>query len=119
MEVYRHTEETNKRNYCVVVYIRRKTGKIGLVVNIHDEAHIRDYWKNNEEPDYSILEVKPIKNVSAYLYFQYWMRLPRTEKTEEQRQKKFDFYKYVCGADLSDKYRGVEFITEIKESKVA
>lgn len=113
MEVYRHEEESKNRNYCAVVFVQNKTGKIGLIVNIHDEKHIRDYWKQNEEPHYSILEVKPIKNVKAYLYFQYWDKLPRAYKTEEQRIKKFDFYKYVLGAELSDKYRGKETIQEL------
>ena len=39
----------------------------------------------------------------------------KAEKTEQQREKKFDFYKYVVGADLSLKYRGKEWMWEVEE----
>lgn len=113
MECYRHLPSKSDK-YCVVIFVKNDTGKIGLVVNTSDEENIRNYWKYNEK-NYTILEVKPIQNIQAFQYFQYWMKLPRVFKTEDQRRKKFDFYKYVCGADLSDKYRGIEFISEIKE----
>lgn len=114
MESYRHEIEENDK-YCAVIFVNNKNGKLGLCYNIHDENFIRDYWKNNEEPFYSIVEVKPITNVTALKYFQYWMLIPKAYKTEDQRNKKFDFYKYVVGADLSLKYRGKEFIGEIGE----
>ena len=117
MECYRH-EPSKSDKYCVVIFVKNDTGKIGLVVNTSDEENIKNYWKDNEK-GYTVLEVKPITNIRAFQYFQYWMRLPRVFKTEDQRKKKFDFYKYVCGADLSDKYRGAEFVSEVqKESEV-
>ena len=61
------------------------------------------------------IKVKPITNVTALKYFQYWQIIPKAEKTEQQREKKFDFYKYVVGADLSLKYRGKEWMWEVEE----
>jgi len=112
MESYRHE---NTDNYCAVIYRNNKTGKLGLCYNIHDEKFIRKYWHDNEYPAYSVVEVKPITNVVALKYFQYHCTIPKAEKTEYQREKKFDFYKYVCGADLSLKYRGKENISEVEE----
>lgn len=113
MESYRHEPITDK--YCAVIFRNNKTGKLGLCYNIHDEHFIRNYWLHNEYPAYSVLEVKPIKNLSAFKYYQYWERVPKAYKTEDQRRKKFDFYKYVCGCDLSDKYRGKETIYEVED----
>lgn len=115
MESYRH-ESTEK--YCAVIYMKDSTGELGLCYNIHDEKFIRNYWKHNEK-GYTILEIKPIKNITALHYFQYWELLPKAYKTGNQKRKKFDFYKYVLGADLSLKYRDKEFIEEVNESEVA
>ena len=112
MESYRHE---NTDNYCAVIYRNNKNDKLSICYNIHDEKFIREYWASTEEPNYSIVEVKPITNVTALKYFQYWQIIPKAEKTEQQREKKFDFYKYVVGADLSLKYRGKEWMWEVEE----
>ena len=113
-ECYRH--DINNEYYAVV-FLEHKTGKIRITRNIGTVESITDYWNNNEVPNFSILELKPIKNVSALLYFDYWNKLPKRAITKEQKQKKFDFYKYVLGADLSDKYRGVSTLQEVKDNK--
>ena len=61
MESYRHEPITDK--YCAVIFRNNKTGKLGLCYNIHDEHFIRNYWLHNEYPAYSVLEVKPFRQV--------------------------------------------------------
>ena len=79
MESYRH-ENTDK--YCAVIYRNNKNDKLSICYNIHDEKFIREYWANTEEPNYSIVEVKPITNVTALKYFQYWQIIPKAEKED-------------------------------------
>lgn len=112
MEVYRH-EITD--SYCALIFMNKKTGKLGLVYNSNTEQHIRDYWRHNEK-DYELLEVKPINNVVSLKYFIYWNKMPVAYNTSEQRCRKFDFFKYVCEADLSDKYRDKVNVNEVKEN---
>ena len=109
MESYRHDIVDQ---YCAVVFKKDKTGELGLVHNMHNPSFIRDYWEHNEK-GYTILEIRPIQNLRALKYFVYWDLLPKAYKTSQQRRKKFDFFKYVLGADLSDKYRDVENISEL------
>ena len=112
MEIYRHD---NKEKFCAVIFMHNKTGKLGLVHNNGDEASIRTQWSHNEK-DYRIVEVKPITNVAAMNFFIYWNKTPKAYNNSEHRRMKFDFFKYICGADLSDKYRDVENIKEVKEN---
>lgn len=111
MEAYRHNSTDS---FCAVIFKNKKTGKIGLVHNIHNEQHVRDWWRNNEK-NYEILEIKEITNISALKYFVYYDNYPVAYNTQEQRLKKFDFFKYVLGADLSEKYRGVSNVSEIED----
>lgn len=97
--------------YCAVVFKNNKTGKIGLVYNSGYKKTIKDYWKKNEK-GYTILEVKEIKNTKALKFFVFWGKFPKAYYTEEQMIYKFDFLKYVCGAELSEKYRGLKNINE-------
>ena len=101
MESYRHKITDS---YCAVIFANKKTGKLGLVYNFNTEQFVREWWLTNEKND-EVLEVKPITNVVALKYFIYWNKIPAAYNTSDQRCKKFDFFKYVLGADLSDKYR--------------
>lgn len=111
MEVYRHE---NQDQYCVIIFKNSRTGKIDIVHNYGDESRIRRYWKLCE-PNYDVLEVKAVVDITALEYFIYWDLLPRGYRTSSQRRKKFDFYKYVLGADLSNKYRDKANISQIEE----
>lgn len=111
MEAYRHE---NQDQYCVVIFKNSRTGKIGLVYNYGDETRIKRYW-DSCEPNYDVLEIKPIVDITALKYFIYWNLLPKGYRTSPQRCKKFDFYKYVLGTDLSNKYRDKANISQIEE----
>lgn len=111
MEAYRHKIDDV---YCAVIYKNKKTGKLGLACNIHDEQYVRDWWNKNE-PNYEIIEIKPLVNVEAFKWATYWDLVPSAYNNSEQRRKKFDFFIYVCGADLSEKYRDKANINEVKE----
>lgn len=98
MENYR-AEIPRNVEYCAVVYENKSTGKVNLCYNMRDEEYIRKYWLQNE-PKYRVLEVKPITNVRALLFFQFHGKNPKAFTSY-----KFDHYKYVLGADLSEQYR--------------
>lgn len=101
--------------YSAIVYKNKKTGKLGLVHNSGSYEFLRGYWLGSE-PNYEIIECKPIPNVTTLKYFVYWDKLPRAYRNSHQRCMKFDFFKYVLGADLSDKYRDVVNIADVKEN---
>lgn len=111
-ESYRHIDNDQ---YYALIFLNRKTQKLGMIVNIGTKDRILEYWKYNEEPNgYCILEMVEVKNKQAYKYFQYWdMQKPRQMNTEEQAIKKFDFFKIVYGADLPLEYRGVTNLDQL------
>ena len=104
MENYRHEIPSNVE-YSAVIYENKKTGKINLCYNMRDEKFIRQYWEQNEK-NYRVLEVKPITNIKALLFFQFHGKNPKAFTSY-----KFDYYKYVLGADLSEQYRPKETYT--------
>lgn len=110
MEVYRHPDI---ENYSAIIYKHKETGFLGLTYNRGTIKYIKGWWSKNEK-DYKIVEIKPIINTKALEYFMYWRKIPTQYLTSDQRCKVFDFFKYVCGANLSDKYRDKAYISEVR-----
>ena len=110
MEVYRHS---CIEDYSAIIYKHKGKGFLGLTYNKGTVKHIKEWWNKNEK-DYKIMEIKPITNTKALEYFMYWHKIPTRYCTSNQRCKVFDFFKYVCGANLSDKYRDKAYISEVR-----
>ena len=93
MESYR---AKTSDNWYATVCRNKKSGKY----------HVYSFLCNFSEPkklidkEYKPVQIVPITNVEAFLFFVYWSKVPVRDTVY-----KFDFFKHVCGANFTDELR--------------
>ena len=108
METYRTNIENYDNRHYVVLCENKVSGNRQLVWNTGDTLDIekninflQETWKM--EKNWRVLQIVKLQNWRAVGYFQYWGKLKQVNKLT---QEKFDFFKYVLGADkLDEQYR--------------
>lgn len=98
-------DKNNNAQWTAGICRDRKTDKITLFANVGDKVNFERLYKY----DYQILEMVKVKNVSALNYFTYWNKIPIRES-----KNKFDFFKYVLGADFTNLDYKKQFESEKK-----
>lgn len=96
MENYRMD---GNRPYFAVVCQNRKTCSRNIEIYNNKKEQIKNYLENNRK-DLKINQIVKIENVKVLEFFMYHDKLP-----VRFNQYKFDFIKYVLGANIDEKYR--------------
>ena len=90
MKIY---ENQNNIPWTAGICRNRKTDKYILFANVGDKSNFERLYRNT----YQIIEMVNIKNVNALYFFNYNHKFPIKESLY-----KYDFFKYVLGADLTN-----------------